>query len=220
MIDWSSITITSPPILRNISTALFRSIVRDKKNREWDFIHFPYNTQAVDWCAKKRFYTFCAYFFSFLAIIYAAGHKKSDCLEKEKALALLETAEDLLTKAGDSFPTCEENANSTDQSECGSEKPLAYVEISKKLISEVREHFPTCPEPIVEERKKSEKPSDCSEILASGSNKSGVYTIWPGERNATGKPLKVYCDMETEGGGWTVILVIVNVTLYFHYFFF
>ncbi|GBN19246.1 hypothetical protein AVEN_31026-1 [Araneus ventricosus] len=52
MIDWSSITITSPPILRNISTVLFRSIVCDKKNPEWDFVHFPYNTQAMEWCAK------------------------------------------------------------------------------------------------------------------------------------------------------------------------
>ncbi|GBO19453.1 hypothetical protein AVEN_158007-1 [Araneus ventricosus] len=52
MIDWSSITITSPPILRNKSTALFRSIVRDKKNPEWDFVHFPYDTQAVERCAK------------------------------------------------------------------------------------------------------------------------------------------------------------------------
>ncbi|GBN89257.1 hypothetical protein AVEN_152075-1 [Araneus ventricosus] len=52
LIGSSSITITSPPILRNISTALFRSIVRDKKNPEWDFVHFPYDTQAVERCAK------------------------------------------------------------------------------------------------------------------------------------------------------------------------
>ncbi|GBL93071.1 hypothetical protein AVEN_255755-1, partial [Araneus ventricosus] len=52
---------------------------------------------------------------------------------------------------------------------------------------------------------------DCSEVLASGRNKSGVYTIWPKEHSTAGKPLKIYCDMETDGGGWTVILVIVNV---------
>ncbi|GBO01993.1 hypothetical protein AVEN_135801-1 [Araneus ventricosus] len=52
MIDWTSITITSPLILRNISIALFRSIVRDKKNPEWDFLHFPYDTQADERCAK------------------------------------------------------------------------------------------------------------------------------------------------------------------------
>ncbi|GBN08777.1 hypothetical protein AVEN_23563-1 [Araneus ventricosus] len=57
MIDWSSITITSPPILRNISTTLFRSIARDKKNPEWDFVHFPYDTQAVERCAKTLYKT-------------------------------------------------------------------------------------------------------------------------------------------------------------------
>ncbi|GBM12303.1 hypothetical protein AVEN_155302-1 [Araneus ventricosus] len=27
-------------------------IVRDKKNPEWDFVHFPYDTQAMERCAK------------------------------------------------------------------------------------------------------------------------------------------------------------------------
>ncbi|GBN66619.1 hypothetical protein AVEN_186724-1 [Araneus ventricosus] len=52
MIDWSSITITSLPILRDISTAVFRSIARDKKNPEWDFVHFPCHTHEVDRCVK------------------------------------------------------------------------------------------------------------------------------------------------------------------------
>ncbi|KAK7807452.1 hypothetical protein U0070_025084, partial [Myodes glareolus] len=41
-----------------------------------------------------------------------------------------------------------------------------------------------------------------TEIKRSGVNASGVYTIRVA--NMT-RPLKVFCDMETDGGGWTVI---------------
>ncbi|GBM86902.1 hypothetical protein AVEN_207409-1 [Araneus ventricosus] len=52
MIDWSSITIISQPILRDISTDAFKSIVRDKKNPEWNFVHLPCHTQVVERCVK------------------------------------------------------------------------------------------------------------------------------------------------------------------------
>ncbi|XP_033645327.1 ficolin-2-like [Asterias rubens] len=45
------------------------------------------------------------------------------------------------------------------------------------------------------------KPKDCAEILAEGVTESGVYTIKPLD---SGEPFMVYCDMETDGGGWTV----------------
>ncbi|XP_005072586.1 angiopoietin-4 isoform X2 [Mesocricetus auratus] len=43
---------------------------------------------------------------------------------------------------------------------------------------------------------------DCAEIKRSGANASGIYTIRVA--NMT-RPLKVFCDMETDGGGWTLI---------------
>ncbi|XP_022097547.1 ryncolin-1-like [Acanthaster planci] len=42
---------------------------------------------------------------------------------------------------------------------------------------------------------------DCSEAFANGVTTSGVYTIQPDD---DGSPFRVYCDMETDGGGWTV----------------
>ncbi|KAL7630364.1 UNVERIFIED_CONTAM: hypothetical protein RMT77_019481 [Armadillidium vulgare] len=55
------------------------------------------------------------------------------------------------------------------------------------------------------------RPNDCSELLVAGYTESGVYYIYPLTCHCT-KPVKVFCDMETEGGGWTIFLNRVNVS--------
>ena len=45
--------------------------------------------------------------------------------------------------------------------------------------------------------------SDCYDAMMKGANQSGVYSIQPNNSNST---FSVYCDMDTDGGGWTVLL--------------
>lgn len=48
------------------------------------------------------------------------------------------------------------------------------------------------------------KAVDCADVLHMGHDKNGIYEVWPMNKIAEGKSLYVYCDMKTEGGGWTV----------------
>ncbi|XP_018411041.1 PREDICTED: tenascin-N-like [Nanorana parkeri] len=46
-------------------------------------------------------------------------------------------------------------------------------------------------------------PVNCVQVRMAGNRNSGVYTIYPGGENTKG--ISVYCDQDTDGGGWTVI---------------
>ncbi|XP_063862152.1 ficolin-2-like [Scylla paramamosain] len=68
---------------------------------------------------------------------------------------------------------------------------------------------PTTPEPTANTSlypiTSSVRPVDCADHLIAGATVSGVYEIYP-FMCTCGKPVLVWCDMETDGGGWTVFL--------------
>lgn len=46
-------------------------------------------------------------------------------------------------------------------------------------------------------------PMDCTQVMKNGNMKSGIYTVYV--KNDKSQPMEVYCDMDTDGGGWLVI---------------
>lgn len=45
-------------------------------------------------------------------------------------------------------------------------------------------------------------PYDCFDIYKNGQHQTGVYSIYPSKDLS--KPVRVKCDMDLKGGGWTV----------------
>ncbi|XP_050045798.2 techylectin-5A-like [Dermacentor andersoni] len=66
---------------------------------------------------------------------------------------------------------------------------------AEKLVHELAQ--------ILADVKNAVQPRHCGDLLRSGQSTSGVYTIFHKAAGPSGQ--RVYCDMETDGGGWTVI---------------
>lgn len=60
---------------------------------------------------------------------------------------------------------------------------------------------------------KPEEYNNCAAVFKSGNKESGVYSLTIPD---TKQQFKVYCDMETDGGGWTVIQKRFNGLVDFH----
>ena len=52
------------------------------------------------------------------------------------------------------------------------------------------------------------RPTDCHCIMEQGYNTSGRYFIYPHDNGVPQDPVYVWCDMDTDGGGWTVSNII------------
>lgn len=52
----------------------------------------------------------------------------------------------------------------------------------------------------------TDRPRHCYDLMQAGKSQSGVYEIFPVGCGRRDVGLQVWCDLENEGGGWTVIL--------------
>ncbi|GIY07778.1 techylectin-5A [Caerostris darwini] len=171
--------------------------------------------------SNMKHFCFCGVICLILvAGIYAAEEKQSTCGKTEKALALFELAEELFFKAKELYPTCDNEV--TPEERLLKTKSDNYLKYTRKFITEIKgnsskkpadpnkqyDSLVTDPDVVplnAESIAVGQRPKDCSEILATKYTKSGVYTIYPKSQQSKNESLNVYCDLDTDGGGWTVI---------------
>ncbi|KAF8787960.1 Techylectin-5B like protein [Argiope bruennichi] len=149
---------------------------------------------------------FCRYGVCQLILLLVIHASQSKTVSNEgKVLTVLNVVEESITKAQDLYPNCEDNATASNHSEDDrKETSLKYLEFMKYVVAEAKiQLFPICDKS--KSLKLYNKPVDCTEVLANGNTQNGLYSIWPRSRHTNGQSILVYCDMETDGGGWTVI---------------
>uniref|UniRef100_G3MTV1 Fibrinogen C-terminal domain-containing protein n=1 Tax=Amblyomma maculatum TaxID=34609 RepID=G3MTV1_AMBMU len=56
---------------------------------------------------------------------------------------------------------------------------------------------------LLRDIKSAIQPRHCNDLLHGGQQQSGVYTVFHTAAGPSGQ--RVYCDMDTDGGGWTVV---------------
>ncbi|KAJ0026868.1 hypothetical protein NQD34_017868, partial [Periophthalmus magnuspinnatus] len=74
---------------------------------------------------------------------------------------------------------------------------LLHIQGTLILDLQVKTHIQNCP-------------TDCASIYYNGVRRSGLYTVV-----LAGAPVEVFCDMDTDGGGWAVIQRRVDGTVTF-----
>lgn len=147
------------------------------------------------------------------------------CKVKAKTHVLLDIADFCLFKVKEFHSRSKHDEMHSYLTECEKEEMVqAYLDVTMNTLRDIKEIHPliltgiedqsenfTSPsislEPLADQSanllaqiRKQQKPTDCSEVLENGHKSSEVYTIWP-----SGKELEVFCDMDTDGGNWTVI---------------
>ncbi|XP_064484520.1 techylectin-5A-like isoform X1 [Ornithodoros turicata] len=111
-----------------------------------------------------------------------ASTKESLASTKESLASTKESA-----STNESLASTEQSLASTGESLASTGQSLASTEQSVVDLSKIRT---------------SGRPRDCADLYISGQNHSGVFNIFPYEGSKP--PIATYCDMESDGGGWTV----------------